>query len=89
MDPDIRAYDEAIAANEETFPDHVAKRLINGEVPLKVFREYRGLAGADLASRAGVQLDQIMAIEAGNSQGSPEIMNSLATALGLESDDLT
>jgi hypothetical protein len=37
----IRAYDAYKATQPETFPDEVASRLLNGEHPVKVFREYR------------------------------------------------
>ena len=51
---DIKAYDEAKARNEEFFPATVVQRItIDGENPLKVWREYRGLTQEQLATAVG------------------------------------
>ena len=85
---DIRAYDAAMAAVEESFPEEVAVRLIAGESPLKVFREYRQLSGAELSRRSGVHRAQIGDIEHGKGSGSTTTLKKLADALDLDLDDL-
>ena len=85
---DIQAYDTAMAANEESFPEEVADRLIAGEPPLKVFREYRQLSGAELSRRSGVHRAQISDIELGKGKGSAATLKRLAEALDLDLDDL-
>jgi hypothetical protein len=47
-----RAYD-AFDAKTETFPGSLTDSLIAGEHPIRVFRDYRGLSQAELASLAG------------------------------------
>jgi len=43
---DIRAYDAAMADAGETVPHEVVRRLVNGDSPLRVWREYRKLTGS-------------------------------------------
>lgn len=89
---DLRAYDRAIAALEagedERVPADFAKRLIAGESPVRVWRELRGLAQAELARISGVGRVQIVNIEKGARGGSVGTMQKLATALGVTIDDL-
>ena len=85
---DIRAYDAAMAADEESFPAEVAVRLIAGESPLSVFREYRQLSVAELSRRSGVHRAQISDIEDGKGSGSTTTLKKLADALDLDLDDL-
>lgn len=48
---------------EEAFPADVARRLLAGEVPLKVFREWRGLTQEKLEEMSGVASQYISQIE--------------------------
>jgi transcriptional regulator with XRE-family HTH domain len=84
---DLRAYDRAQAAlsqsEDELVPAEIAQRLIHGERPLRVWREYRGSA-----ERSGVNRVQIANIEAGHATGSVATLRKLADALGLTIDDL-
>lgn len=89
---DLRAFDCAVASldrsEEELVPSHLAKRLIGGESPLRVYREWRGYTQAALGERAGVNRVQIADIEAGRKTGSVATVVSLAAALGVRIDDL-
>lgn len=89
---DIRDADRIMAAlargEEERIPAEFANRLIGGESPLRVYRELRGLSGAALATRAGVNRVQILDIEAGRKAGSVDTLGKLARALGVTIDDL-
>lgn len=89
---DLRAYDRAMAAlaggEEELIPAEYAKRMIAGESPLRVWREYRQISQAALAAAAGVNRVQIVNIEAGHRRGSVETLKKLADALGITVDDL-
>ena len=55
----------AAARGDETFPNEVAKRLAKGDVPLKVFREWRGLSQSELGKKSGVASQYISQIERG------------------------
>lgn len=89
---DLQAYDRARAAlasgEEALIPGDVVHRILDGEPPLKAFREWRGLTGAQLARASGVNRVQILDIEAGRKTGSVETRRKLAAALGVGLDDL-
>lgn len=94
----LEAADEAIGgrvldayrvARPETFPDAVAERLVGGESPVRVFREYRGLTQRQLGERSGVNQAYVSQIEAGSRAGTVEVLKRLAETLGVELDDLT
>lgn len=89
---DIVAYDRVKAAlatgTDELVPAAFADRLLNGEQPLRVWRDLRGLTQAALGERAGVNRVQIADIEAGRKTGSVGTIKKLADALGLSMDDL-
>ena len=89
---DLSAYDRAIDAiargEEELIPAGYAKRLIAGESPVRVWREFRGLTQMALFEASGVNRVQIADIEAGRKSGSVETIRKLADALGVSIDDL-
>ena len=73
---------------EELIPASVVDRLIDGEPPLRVWREFRDQSQAALARASGVNRVQIVDIEAGRSSGSVHTLRKLADALGVTVDDL-
>ncbi|AVF06013.1 MULTISPECIES: helix-turn-helix transcriptional regulator [Devosia] len=89
---DIAAYDRAVSrlasGQEELVPEPYANRLIDGESPLRVYREFRGLTQVGLCEASGVNRVQIADIEAGRESGSIETIKKLASALGVSVDDL-
>lgn len=89
---DLHAYDRAMAAlksgDDEMVPADVAKRLIAGESPLRVWREHRSLTQAALAVSANVNRVQIADIEAGRSTGSVQTLRKLADGLHVTIDEL-
>lgn len=76
------------AGAEEFVPDAVVSRLIDGESPLRVWREYRGLSQAALARTADTSRVQIVDIEAGRRTGSVRTLRRLADVLGVGLDDV-
>ncbi|WP_075996051.1 helix-turn-helix transcriptional regulator [Salaquimonas pukyongi] len=89
---DLQAYDRTMAAldsgEEELIPAETANRILNGESPLAVFREWRGYNQSSLAKASGVNRVQIADIEAGRSSGSVATLKKLADALQVSIDDL-
>ena len=85
---DFEAYSRAIAANEESIPAAAVKRMVDGESPVRVYRELREMTQTALAKLSGVNRVQIADIEAGRSKGSIETIRKLAVALGVTIDDL-
>jgi len=89
---DLRAYDRAKAAlaagDDELIPEDAVRRILDGESPLRVFRELRGFTQAQLGELAGVNRVQIADIEAGRKSGSIDTVRKLASALNVAIDDL-
>lgn len=85
---DLRAVERAQAVREEGFPSDVVRRIIEGEPPVRVLREWRGLSAADLARRSGVHPVQVHEIETGKKRGSVATLKRLAEALGVLVDDV-
>ena len=77
-----------VTGDEELIPGNVVDRLLDGEQPLRVWREFRNLTQADLARSSGVNRVQIVDIEAGRNSGSVHTLRKLATALEVSVDDL-
>ena len=86
---DIRAFDAYKATRPETFPDEVASRLLNGEHPVKVFREHRGMTQTQLAESAGLRQAYVSQIEAGSRVGTVDVLKRIAEALRVDLEDVT
>lgn len=89
---DLRAYDRTMDAlacgEEEQVPAEIARRMVAGESPLRVWREFRGLTQQALAGASGVNRVQITDIESGKGSGSVATLVKLASALNVTVDDL-
>jgi DNA-binding XRE family transcriptional regulator len=89
---DLQAYDRATAAlaagDDEMIPAAAVNRLLEGESPLRVYRDLRGYTQAALAGQAGVNRVTVAEIETGRKQGSVATLRALAGALGVSLDDL-
>ncbi|CBS90240.1 helix-turn-helix domain-containing protein [Azospirillum lipoferum] len=76
-----------LAAGEtETFPFEVAERILDGEHPVAVLREHRGLTARGLAEAAGVAPSYLSEIENGKKPGSFDAMARIAGALQVPLD---
>lgn len=89
---DIRDYDAVKAAiergEEELIPSEVVYAILDGESPIKVWREYRGFSQQELASAAGISAPYLSQIEAGKRTGSTEVLLAIAKALNMSLDDV-
>lgn len=89
---DVRAYDAAkrrlAAGEDELIPAEFADRLLDGENPVRVWREYRGLSIRDLAEKAGIAAAYLSQIETGGREGKVSTVKALADSLGVTVDDL-
>lgn len=72
----------------ERIPAAVARRLVAGDSPVRVWREHRGLTAHDLADQAGISQSLLSEIETGKKDGSVRTLAALATALRVDVDDL-
>ncbi len=80
--------DRLASGEEEAVPFELVERILEGEPPLRVWRDHRGLSAAALAERAGVDPALVAAIEAGGTGAGFADMTRLARALGVALDDL-
>lgn len=74
---------------QETVPDEIVGRLIEGENPITVWREHRGMTLRALADAAGLDPGYLSQLEHGKRAGPVATIKKLATALRLDLDDLT
>jgi DNA-binding XRE family transcriptional regulator len=89
---DIRAGDEARrqieAGEDELVPMDLAKRILAGENPVRVWREHRGLSVKELAEQAGVSGPYISQLESGAPEPSADTFKATADVLRVASEDL-
>lgn len=85
---DIQAVEYALANPEEGMPSALVERLIDGENPLTIYREWRGFNQSSLARASGVNRTQIADIEAGRSMPSVVTLKKLAETLNVDMDML-
>lgn len=92
MYQDIRDYDEALAqtasGEEELIPSQVTYALLDGENPVKVWREYRSMTQQALAEAAGISTSYLSQIETGKRMGKTAVLQAIAQALNLTLDDI-
>ena len=78
---DLAACDAAKAEAGEGMPLAVFSRIVSGKNPVKVIREWRGLAQAELARRAELHRVQLHDIETGKSRGSVDTLKAMAVGM--------
>ena len=74
--------------DEEDVPIAFARRMWDGESPVRVWRELRDMKATDLAVAADVSRSYLSAIERGAKRGSVDALKRLAGALGVGIEDL-
>lgn len=75
-----------MAEGAPLIPKEVVDRLINGESPLKVIREWRGETQLHLAFLTGIGQSHISDIENGRRTGTAATLRTLADALKVPLD---
>jgi DNA-binding XRE family transcriptional regulator len=73
---------------EEAFPADIAKLLIAGNNPVKVFRVWRGMTQQQLSTQSNVANQYISQIERGVRKVGRTVAKKLAPALGVSIDAL-
>jgi ribosome-binding protein aMBF1 (putative translation factor) len=76
------------AVRRNSLSGEEARRLLDGESPVRVWRGKRGLTQRGLAAAAGVAPSYLADIENGRKPGSASALSRLARALGVSMDDL-
>ncbi len=74
---------------DELVPDSVVKRIVDGEHPLRVWREHRGMTLQELAAAMGMSVPYLSMIETGKRTNVGAAAFRLAAeALRVDVDDL-
>jgi DNA-binding XRE family transcriptional regulator len=89
---DIRDYDTVKMAIErgeqEVIPSEITYAILDGENPIKVWREYRGLTQQQLAEVIGISTPYLSQIEKNRRTGTKEVWVAIAKALKVTLDDI-
>jgi hypothetical protein len=75
-------------ATKNYLPAELAWRMLDGEHPIRVWREHRGLTATALANKAGIPQSYLSDIENRKKPGSIDAYARLSGALGVTVDDL-
>ena len=74
--------------DQELVPFDLVKRIADGEHPVRVWREYRGMKAGELAATASVAASYLSNIENGKKPGSVKALKRIAGTLNVAVDDL-
>jgi DNA-binding XRE family transcriptional regulator len=86
----VAEFQEAYRAGRELLvPAEILRRELEGESPVKLWRDYRGLTQQELADRAGISKPYLSQIESGKRQGTVETLAAIARALDVPLDVIT
>ena len=83
-----RVLAEIEAGRQEWVPGEIVDRLLDGDNRIRVWRDHRGMSGAELAAAAGISGAYLSELEAGKKTGGLATLRKLATALRVDLDDL-
>jgi DNA-binding XRE family transcriptional regulator len=76
------------SGKEETVPVEVVDRLLVGDSPLRVWREFRGMTAAQVAAAAQITPAHISKIESGKGDPSVALLKRLARVLRVDMEVL-
>ncbi|MGO8271747.1 helix-turn-helix domain-containing protein, partial [Rhizobium ruizarguesonis] len=66
----VRVFNQRLAdGEEELMPAEFANRIINGEIQIRVWREFRAMTALELAEKAGISAGFLSQIEKGERGG--------------------
>jgi len=88
---EVSDFDDALALTiqeDEFVPSSVIDRLVDGDPPLRVWREHRGLTLEELARRVAVSRGYLSQIEHRKKGGTVDLFVKLAKALQVSVDEL-
>lgn len=92
MADDILTYDNAKSqvreGDDEAVPSEVVNRLLDGDNPIRVWREFRGLTQQQLAERIGITESSLEQIESGMEEVRIQTLSRIANVLHVMVDDI-
>lgn len=85
----IRQYEASAATGQqEVIPAEFVRRLVEGENPVRVWRDFRKLSAKEVATVAGISAAYLSEIETGKKEGSVSVLRNIAKVLHVELEDL-
>ena len=92
MSQDVQDYDSVKAAlehgDDELVPSEVIYAILDGENPIKIWREYRGLSKPDMAERVGISVPYLSQLETNKRKGSLNVLMAIAKVLRVSLDHI-
>lgn len=89
---DVQDYDSAKAALErgedELVPSEVIYAILDGENPIKAWREYRGLSQQETAQKAGISVPYLSQLEKNKRKGSLDVLTAIARVLSVSLEQI-
>jgi len=89
---DVQDYDSVKTAleggNDELIPSEIVYAILDGENPIKTWREYRGMSQHTLAGMAGISIPYLSQLETNKRKGSLEVLAAISKALKVTLDDI-
>ena len=89
---DVQDYDSAKAAlergDEELIPSAVVYAILDGENPIKVWHEYRGLSQSEMAEKAGISVPYLSQLETNKRKGSLTVLATIAKVLKVSLENI-
>lgn len=73
---------------DEVVPSEIVNRIVDGENPVRVWRDHRNLSARTVAEKAGISPAYLSEIETGKKEGTVSTLKKIAEALGVDLDDL-
>lgn len=83
-----KAASELANGQDELVPAEIVNRLLDGDNPIRVWREHRGMSAKALAEAAEISAPYLSEIETGKKEGKVTVLKRIAEALSVDLDDL-
>lgn len=87
---DYSAIDQAVVDDQDgkTVPASVVNSILDGNLPLRAWRESRGITLSSLAERVGLSKSYLSQIETGRKPGTLALFQHISIILDVSIDDL-
>ena len=89
---DVRDHDTILKAveqgEEEVIPAKVVYAILDGENPIRVWREHRQLTQKQLAEKAGISTPYLSQLESGKRAGKTAVLSAIAKVLNVDLEDI-
>ena len=89
---DVQDYDSAKASlergDDQLIPSEVVYAILDGENPIKVWREYRNMSQQEAAEIAGISIPYLSQLETNKRKGTLTVLSAIAKALNVSLENI-